>query len=74
MKNRALGPLWWMLIGFIAAVFLAVPAALIGYAVGGAVLGGVAVLGTLLLVQMPVVLLALRGTAFTLGKPPDEVP
>jgi hypothetical protein len=61
-----------LLIGFVAAVFFALPAAMIGYAVGGAILGGIAVLGTLILIQLPIMLFVLRGTPFTFGKPPDD--
>lgn len=51
---------WWLILWFVAAVFLAVPVGMIGYAGGGAIIGGVAVLGTLLLIQLPIMLFALR--------------
>ena len=63
---------WWLVLGFVAVVFLAVPGGMIGYAGGGAIIGGVAVLGTLLLIQLKIMLFALRGTPFTFGKPPDD--
>jgi hypothetical protein len=66
--------LWWLVLGFVATVFLAFPAAMIGYAAGGALIGGVAVLGTLILIQLPIMLFAMRGTSFTFGKPPDDTP
>lgn len=72
LPQSSLRPLWWLVLCFVAAVFLAVPAGIIGYAVGGAVIGGVAVLGSLLIIQLPFMLVALRGTSFTFGKPPDD--
>lgn len=65
---------WWTILGFVGAAFLAVPLGIVGYAAGGAIIGGAALLGTLLLIQLPIMLFALRGIPFTLGKPPDDVP
>jgi hypothetical protein len=74
LRQGTLRPLWWLLIGFVAAVFFALPAAMIGYAVGGAIIGGIAVLGTLILIQLPIMLLHCEGRPLLLENHPTTPP